>query len=194
MEVLDGLGLEKVIPFAVSWGGFVALNMATQAPQRLAGLVLVVPAGMVPSPAWLGFRKVGWPMIRYRMGRRTPERRDRAFAGLFSTPDPMWSPFVDDAMYNVKLDFVAPPPMSDEALGRIDVPILVFGAEHDASFPGRTLLARAESVWSGHVETELLDCKHVPPFNDQFRDAWHARLERYLQEHHGLTSAPSSAA
>ena len=41
---------------------------------------------------------------------------------------------------------------------------------------------------------ELLDCKHVPPFNDQFRDAWHARLERYLQEHHGLTSAPSSAA
>ena len=42
-EVLDGLTVrEPVIPFAVSWGGFVALNFAAHAPDRVAGLALVV--------------------------------------------------------------------------------------------------------------------------------------------------------
>ncbi|WP_152364003.1 alpha/beta fold hydrolase [Microlunatus speluncae] len=62
--VLDRLGIDRVIVFGVSMGGDVALNLALLAPDRVAGLVLIAPGGLVPifrsRPlhliAWLGTR------------------------------------------------------------------------------------------------------------------------------------------
>lgn len=186
IEVLDALGLDRVVPCAASWGGFVALNLAMQAPERVAGLVLVVPAGMVRTPFWSSLRSVAWPMLRYRLGPRTPRRRDAAFAGLLSAPHPLWSAFLDDAVRHVRMDFSAPPVLPDDRLRAITAPVLVFGAEHDVSFPGRLLIGRASALWPDQAETELLDCKHVPPANEAFRRSWTARVDEFLTVRIGL--------
>ena len=47
VEVLDGLGLDRVVLGGVSMGGDVALNVALRHPARVAGLVLVAPGGLV---------------------------------------------------------------------------------------------------------------------------------------------------
>lgn len=62
--VLDRLGLGRVICLGVSMGGDVALNLARIAPDRVGGLVLIAPGGLVPIirnrrtqfAAWLATR------------------------------------------------------------------------------------------------------------------------------------------
>lgn len=64
VEVLDALGLERVVLGGVSMGGDVALNVALGHPSRVAGLVLIAPGGLVGSlghpwaqgAAWLASR------------------------------------------------------------------------------------------------------------------------------------------
>ncbi|MGO1775176.1 MAG: alpha/beta fold hydrolase [Agrococcus casei] len=48
IEVLDALGLDRVLMAGVSMGGDVVLNVALLHPERLAGIVLVAPGGLSP--------------------------------------------------------------------------------------------------------------------------------------------------
>lgn len=48
-EVVERLGLDRVVVVGVSMGGDVALNLALRRPDRVAGLVLIAPGGLVPA-------------------------------------------------------------------------------------------------------------------------------------------------
>ena len=87
-DVLDGLGLAKTSLLGVSWGGFLATRAATTMPDRFDALVLVVPAGIVATPAlpamWhLGLPLAGWTMFRHRAS------LDAIVAATFTTPTPI---------------------------------------------------------------------------------------------------------
>ncbi|MET9797689.1 alpha/beta fold hydrolase [Nocardiopsis alba] len=47
-EVMDSLELTRAIVGGVSMGGDVALNLALRHPDRVAGLVLIAPGGLIP--------------------------------------------------------------------------------------------------------------------------------------------------
>ena len=80
VDVLDQLGIGRAIVFGVSMGGDVALNLALHYSERVAGLVLVAPGGLVPAGAgdadgldvshfmaWLSAQTPDWlllPIIR----------------------------------------------------------------------------------------------------------------------------------
>ncbi|MEX2619072.1 MAG: alpha/beta fold hydrolase [Egibacteraceae bacterium] len=80
----DALELDLVVVHGWSAGGMIALLFADQAPERVAGLVLVVPA--LPSPAergrgahvadprqrWVGGRRAGRPCAAPRFGETDP--------------------------------------------------------------------------------------------------------------------------
>ena len=53
-DVLDRLGIDRVILVGHSWGGTLALTFALDFPQRAAGLVLVAP------PTHPGFAAISW--------------------------------------------------------------------------------------------------------------------------------------
>ena len=69
-EALDDLGAGPAVIIGVSMGGDVALNLALDSPQHVAGLVLIAPGGLVPvfrNPAlqyvaWLTARSPEWVM------------------------------------------------------------------------------------------------------------------------------------
>lgn len=48
VEVLDAVGAARAVVVGVSMGGDVALNLALRHPERVAGLVLLAPGGLVP--------------------------------------------------------------------------------------------------------------------------------------------------
>lgn len=48
LGAMDAAGLSRAVVIGVSMGGDVALNVALEAPQRVAGLILIGPGGLVP--------------------------------------------------------------------------------------------------------------------------------------------------
>jgi pimeloyl-ACP methyl ester carboxylesterase len=178
-EVLDGLGLERVDLFGVSWGGFVALQAARVAPARVRRLVLLVPAGVVGGSFWKGLTRMMWPLMMYRMF--PSERRLRKFVGnLFTTWDDDWGRYMGDAVRDFKLDLRIPPLARPEQFTGVTSPTLVLAADGDVSFPGEKLVKRVKQVIP-HAEAELIpDCKHGPPTTDEFRRWLADRVTRFL--------------
>ncbi len=68
---MDALGVDEAVVFGVSMGGDVALNVALDHPERVAGLVLIAPGGLVPlvrdrvthCAAWLAAQMPDWLLL-----------------------------------------------------------------------------------------------------------------------------------
>jgi len=183
-EVLDGLELPRAHLVGVSWGGFVAQQLAMVDPSRIDRLVLLVPAGLVPSPL-SSFFQLGWPMMMYRAF--PSEARKRKLLGrLLTTPDDEWGDFLTDAFRAYRLDMRVPPLTTPEQMAALEAPTLVIAAEDDLSFPGPKLLARAAEVFPNLTGTELLPAsRHCPPTTDEFRRWSSGRIARFLTERSG---------
>lgn len=178
-EAATALGLDGFDLYGISWGGFVATRAAAVLGERIRHLVLGVPAGWVSGSAWTGFREMGWPMMMFRAF-PSEARLQRLVAPLFSTPDPDWTAYFGDAIRSYRLDIRIPPLVRPEQVANVKCPVLVFAAEHDVSFPGAALLARAKELIPS-AEVELLEgAKHSPPMTDAFRARMGARIERFL--------------
>ena len=65
VAVLDGLGVDEAVVLGHSWGGFLATMLATQHPERVRGLLLVDPLGIVGDG--------GFGRFEQQMMARTPE-------------------------------------------------------------------------------------------------------------------------
>lgn len=178
-EVLDALGLARTHVVAVSWGGFVAIRLAVQAPARIDRLALLVPAGVVKGPAWAGLTKLGLPMLRYRLA-PSPAARDRLLRHLLTTPDDDWVPYLGDAFLAYRLAMQVPRLATPDELAGFTRPTLVIGAEHDLSFPGGPLIARARALFRD-PQTELIaGAHHCPPTTPEFRRWLGDRLLGFL--------------
>lgn len=180
-EVAGGLGLDRFALFGVSWGGFVALRATRTMPERITALALMVPAGIVPSPAWAGFVDLGWPMLTYRFA-PSEKRLKRVVDALFTTYDEQWAKYFGDALLHYRLDMRVPPLFEPADLAGYSGPVLVLAGDRDVSFPGPALIARMKELFprSG-VELELLEnCKHCPPFDESFRERTARRIAAFL--------------
>lgn len=180
-DVLDGLSLQKVNLIGISWGGFVSIRFAKVAPERIERLALLVPAGLVKSPMWKGFSKMGWPMTLFMMS--PTEKRLRAFVRhLLTTTDDDWVPYLGTAFRSFNMSMKVPALVRPEELKGLKAPTLVLGADNDLSFPGDTVIARAKEVFPNLVDTELIaDCNHCPPTTDTFRRWLSDRLGAFFQ-------------
>jgi pimeloyl-ACP methyl ester carboxylesterase len=180
VDVLDGLGLARAHVVGVSWGGFVAIRLAVVAPERIARLALLVPAGVVKSPAWQGLTRIAWPLLRYRLS-PTPERRAAFVRHLLTTQDDDCAPYLGDAILAFNSDMRVPRLAEPAELRGFTAPTLVLGADRDVSFPGRALRARAPQLFASLADQELLaDCAHCPPTTAEFRRWLSARIAGFL--------------
>ncbi len=179
-EVLDGLGLPCPLLLGVSWGGFVALRLAALAPTRVHRLALLVPAGLVNGKAMEGIFKLALPMARFRWS-PTPKNRTRFLDNLLSTTDDDWSDYLGDAFQSYQMNMDVPPLATPAEMSALQAPVFVVAAEHDYSFPGDRLLARAKEVFPTLTHAELLTgSKHSPPTTPEFRRELGTKLEAFL--------------
>lgn len=180
LELLDGLGLGTVDLFGVSWGGFVARQTASVAPERIRRLALLVPAGIANGSHWKGLTQMALPLIRYRLW-RTERNLRRLLDPLFTTWHPDWAGYTGDAVRDMPIDPRIPPLATDAELQRLTMPLLVLGASDDISFPGAAVVARFRSQVP-NVDGEIIpECKHCPPTTDEFRTWLGQRLTRFLE-------------
>lgn len=180
LQVLDGVGARQFDLLGVSWGGFVARKVAVFAPERVRGLVLLVPAGIVSGSVWAGLTKMMWPLLRYRW--RPSEKRLRKFVGqLFTEWDDDWAHYMGDAFLGFNLDLRIPPLATDDELRGLKMPVLVVAGDQDISFPGAKLLARVTKMIPNADAELLADCRHSPPTTDEFRTWLANRVTAFLK-------------
>ncbi len=181
LDCLDALDLPAVRLLAVSWGGFVGLRTAALAPERIARLSLIVPAGLVQGSGAAGFLKFALPLMLYRAF-PSQARLEKFLQHLFTSPDPDWARYMGDALQSYKLDFRAPRLLRDGELATLQAPVQVFGAEYDLSFPGPALLERAKVVFPNLVSSELLrGARHVPSFEPASRRKLADAIAAFMQ-------------
>jgi pimeloyl-ACP methyl ester carboxylesterase len=112
----------------------------------------------------------------------TPARLERFVANLLTTTDDDWKHFLGDAFRAYDMGGMKIPALAkDGEFARLVAPVLVIGADRDASFPGPQVLARAQALFPTLTDSELLtDCNHCPPTTPEFRAWLSDRLTRFL--------------
>lgn len=188
-------GLGRVLVLAESFGGAVALQLALDHPERVAGLAIVNSFAHHPWRARLLLCWLGAPLVRgplFRVARRfaspqvlfgersTPELRERfAAAGGVGL----------DGAYRKRLEMIRGLDLRPR-LGELCCPLALFAAEHDRIVPSLPA-AREMAAGAPDVTLEVIErAGHlILPLPEE---PWTERM-RALARRAGLTSVATAS-
>ncbi len=182
VDVLDELGVGETRVLGASMGGYIALKLASHAPERVAALALWIPGGLVNASPLQSMRLVITSMLNFLF----PSERTMAalYNEVFTEHSELWFDFYRDSMRHLNMDRRMPQLAKSEDFRELEAPVHVIAHELDVIFPADKLIARAGAVFPNLVDTAVIPgAKHVPPFTPGANDAVIARITRFLQEH-----------
>lgn len=159
VSLLDALRIERAHFMGHSLGGWVALKLAVYAPERVAKLVLVDPAGIVPlsiSPRMI------WKSMNFMM--MPNARSSRGLLDMMSVhpadeSSVEWMTLVGRYVQSS----LAPPPLPEHELRNIKADILLLSGEQDVFLPPRKLLPRARQLLSSLRVVTIHNAGHLVP-------------------------------
>lgn len=154
-EVLAGLGLDGVHLVGVSHGGWLALNQAIHAPERLASVAPLDPGGIEKVPA-----RFYAHMIAGLFGMLAPRRLRPAVGRLLanpalSAPPEMIAPLILGMRAYKPNTRPAVPPFTDMELRSIQLPTLILLGSRSALLRPRRVLQRVTALIP-HVKVEIV--------------------------------------
>ena len=157
----DALHLDRVFLVGMSFGGWLALNYAVAAPQRLRKLVLLSPGGLLPMVRQFTARGMlmVWLPTRFTVSSffRWLGFTDRAYASLLNLI------YVGLKEFRMPIETarVMPAVVPDEGLRRMKVPtLMLIGDEEVISDPARAL-DRARRLIPDFEGELVPGCRHV---------------------------------
>lgn len=154
--LLDALGIDRVVAVGHSMGGAVALTLALDFPERVAGLMLLGTGAHLPvNPAILRMREaqaeVGQMLKKWFWSRATPDAvRERGYQLFMQIPaEVAYGDYLACAQFDVR-----------DRLGQIAAPALVMVGEADVMTPPAYSALLAERL--PHAERVTLpDAGHM---------------------------------
>jgi len=157
---LDALELNRVFLVGMSFGGWLALNYAVAAPQRVRRLVLLSPGGLLPMVRQFTLRGMIMVWFPTRLTVNSFFRwlgfMDRAYANLLDLA------YLGLKHFRMPIETarVMPAVVSDEALRSIGVPtLLLIGEQEVISDPARAL-GRAHRLIPDFEGELVPGCRH----------------------------------
>lgn len=160
-DVLDGLGLERAAFAGISFGGGILLDLAAYAPERIAGAVLIVPAGIAnaSSPQLLLHLFAPWSLYRFIPSRNRLIRVLRPLMNEFEEPV---LEFFDTIIRHVNWIQIPPGPFTIKDLKRFAAPTLLFLAKEDIFVPFDQAYVWSKQIIPNLTAIEILDGPHIP--------------------------------
>src|SRR5215207_1688871 len=156
VDLLDGLGLERVPSVGPSYGAGIILRTAAYAPERVSRAVLLIPSGIANGSLWGMVSEMLVPMLLYRLTGRE-SLLVRAVRPMFTEePEDDVVELCGAVFRNVKLERQMPKDTSREELEEFLAPTLLLAAENDIFFPARRVIPQAREVIPNLVAAETL--------------------------------------
>jgi pimeloyl-ACP methyl ester carboxylesterase len=158
-QVFASLGIEHANVVGLSFGGWLAANLAVQSPQLVDRLVLLCPAATFAPIVTEFYRGVFTSVLL-----RSPERARRFMQWMSSTPNVESDPTADliitallSGSRSIPPGLVAPTVLPDDVLRRISAPTTVVIGDREVIYRGgpRAALARAQKLIP-NVHTHLM--------------------------------------
>jgi pimeloyl-ACP methyl ester carboxylesterase len=151
LDLLDGLGIEQTHLLAASNGGYAALNLAADAPQRVARLALMAPSGVN-----LTIREI-LPKIFHYLLFPNQNNREKLIDWFIGDDPTVREAFYEQMWWGMQgLPKVAIPVLYPAfKLKRISAPTLLLLGEHDPAIPAKTAQYRVEK-YIPHAKTIVI--------------------------------------
>lgn len=144
-DSMDALGIERAPLIGHSYGGWLALNMALCAPERVERVVLAAPAGSF-LPLNLKFTLMNLRVLLFRNRAATDAFFRWCLKAGNSIPESFSEQFFQ-GLTNFKWKYVVRPnTYTDEELRSIKTPILLLYGDHEVIYDWRKALDRAKRL------------------------------------------------
>jgi pimeloyl-ACP methyl ester carboxylesterase len=192
--LLDELGIDEAVVVGNSMGGFVALEVAVQAPERVSKLVLVSSAGLSTEkakrrPLVAGARMLqlgaAWVAAHSETLAKRPRARKLLAGGVMKYPDKLPAPLVAEQIrgsgtpgFVDALDELLTYRLR-ERLGEITVPTLIVWGESDRIVPVKDAKEFEKTIEDAR-KVIFDDTGHVPQLERP--EAFNAELREFLGE------------
>jgi pimeloyl-ACP methyl ester carboxylesterase len=185
---LDGLHVRRIALAGMSFGGWLALNYAVAAPERVQKLVLLSAGGFLPIARQFSLR--GMLMVFFPT--RFSVNSFMHWAGFTDGPGQSDALPVLNLMYFGMKHFRMPPdtlrvaagPLSDDQLRGLSVPVLFLMGENEVLYDAATALARARRLIPDFQGELVPHCRHDMCFS-QHRLV-DARVLEFLERTHNV--------
>lgn len=153
---LEGLGVSSAHIVGISNGAWLALKLATVAPQKIKSATLISAAGLVQTSLKLILKAI--PIIGFG-ALLSPERKAHYFARMMGVPGQA-TPEQDLEMFTVLLGYFktepTPGPLPESELRCLTAPTQLLIGEYEAAFPAPRVIKRAQAVLPNLLRAEVL--------------------------------------
>ena len=158
-EIRDGLNLDQVTMMGMSQGGWLALHYAITYPNKVSRLVLISPAGIVPTKSSFIFRAMAYSM----MGKAGIKRLNRYVLGAVKI-DQVAEDFMDLVHRVVRPRFTKEVIFNDEELSTLIMPVHLIGGDQDVVRSNEAIIARMKGLLPDFTYHMIQGVGHVVPF------------------------------
>ncbi len=187
-DVLDQLEIERVLVVGSSAGGHFALKLAAYAPQRVAGLLLLNPVGIVPFKGFTRFMDrqsiVTFTQLLTRYFFKSPQACRWLVELAMTTPASEENVILTRILIQDYNRYYGPGPLPLNELRRVIAPVHLLVSDHEIYTDSVRLLARAQKIFT-HLSAEIvMECGH-----DINKEQPHLVNQRILQMQNQLAQS-----
>jgi pimeloyl-ACP methyl ester carboxylesterase len=145
LDVLDALEIDKAYVVGASYGGWLTLNLALHAPDRVERIVLLAPAGSLKPLSWKFFLSMA-PLLLFP-SRRTARNAMQFLAaeGFVASERLVEQLAVGFKHYRPQM-MAFPAVFKDDELQRLDAPALLLLGEEEIIYNPHAALDRASRL------------------------------------------------
>ncbi|MDR0265126.1 MAG: alpha/beta hydrolase [Sphingobacterium sp.] len=155
-EVFDRLDIRKANIIGLSQGGWLALRFATSYPELVDRLILLTPAGVVPTKTTFIIKALLYSLLgatgrikinRLVLGNQRVDQRIVAFMDLIQT----------NFNARIEKEYI----FSDDELSRLTMPVLFIGGEQDVIRSTQEIATRLRNIVDDFTIITIPEMGHV---------------------------------
>lgn len=150
-DVMDALGIARAHHAGISQGGWMQMQLAAAAPQKMISSSLISSAGFLPVRSTIALKVLPWLIFGTKAA---AERMVRVMSGTNSLTDPEMVT-VFELIFGLRVES-GTPIMKDDDIRKLSAPTQLLMSEYEQTYSPYQVIARAKRLLPNLKQAEVL--------------------------------------